>query len=252
MRATGKSGSAEGAGPTGTTAWVRDLLGRTDRKTTIVLLAATLLGILFRYFGSKPFYFHGVASSFVLDGNRELTAGLYHFGSAFVLFGLVPALIVTLVFREPLAKWGVQAGDLSWGWKAFAVLTPAMIGLSFFASRDPEFLAEYPLNRAAAGGPLAFAIHAAAYLAFYVGWEFGFRGFVQFGLRDQLGDWNAILVQTLTSSLLHVGKPFEETAGAVLGGLVWGVVAFRSRSLLVPLLTHWLLGLSLDLFIVSR
>ena len=75
---------------------------------------------------------------------------------------------------------------------------------------------------------------------------------MQFGLRDRLGDWNAILVQTLASSLLHVGKPFGETVGAVLGGLVWGVVAFRSRSLLVPLLTHWLLGLSLDLFIVSR
>lgn len=252
MRTTGKSGSADEAGPAGTTASVRDLLGCIDRKTTIVLLAATFLGILFRYFGSKPFYFHSVASSFVLGGNRELTAGLYHFGSAFVLFGLVPALIVTLVFREPLAKWGVQAGDLSWGWKAFAVVTPVMVGLSFFASRDPEFLAEYPLNRAAADGPLAFAFHAAAYLLFYAGWEFGFRGFVQFGLRDRLGDWNAILVQTLASSLLHVGKPFGETAGAVLGGLVWGVVAFRSRSLLVPLLTHWLLGLSLDLFIVSR
>jgi membrane protease YdiL (CAAX protease family) len=239
-------------GTTGTSPSIRGLWGLIDRKTTIVLLAVTLLGILFRYFGSKPFYFQHVASSFVLDGNRELTAGLYHFGSAFVLFGLVPALIVALVFREPLAAWGVQAGDLSWGWKAFAVLTPAMIGLSFFAARDPEFLAEYPLNRAAGDGPLAFAFHAVAYLVFYVGWEFGFRGFVQFGLRERMGDWNAILVQTLASSLLHVGKPFGETVGAVLGGLVWGLVAFRSRSLLVPLLTHWLLGLSLDLFIVSR
>lgn len=231
---------------------VRDLLGRIDRRTTIVLLSATLLGIAFRYFGGKAFYFAHVAPSFVLGGNRELTAGLFHFGSAFVLFGLVPALIVTLVFREPLADWGVQAGDLSWGWKAFALLAPVMVGLSLYASRDPEFLAEYPLNRAAAGGPIAFAIHAVAYLAFYVGWEFGFRGFVQFGLRERLGDWNAILVQTLATSLLHVGKPLGETLGAVLGGLVWGVVAFRSRSLLVPLLTHWLLGLSLDLFIVSR
>ena len=231
---------------------VRGLLGSIDRKTSIVILAATLLGIAFRYFGGKPFYFQHVESSFVLGGNRELTAGLFHFGSAFALFGLIPALIVTLVFREPLAEWGVRLGDMTWGWKAFAVLTPPMVGLSFLASRNPEFLAEYPLNRAAGDGPLAFAVHAAAYLFFYVGWEFGFRGFVQFGLRERLGDWNAILVQTLASSLLHVGKPFGETAGAVLGGLVWGVVAFRSRSLLVPLLTHWLLGLSLDLFIVTR
>jgi membrane protease YdiL (CAAX protease family) len=230
----------------------RDLLGGADRKTTIVLLAVAVLGIVFRYFGTKPFYFQHVASWLVLGGNRELTAGLFHFISSFVLFGLIPTLIVTLVFREPLADYGVRVGDLSFGGKAFAVLAPVMVALSFAASRMPEFLAEYPLNRAAGDGPLQFACHAVAYLVFYVGWEFGFRGFVQFGLRDRLGDWNAILIQTLASSLLHVGKPFGETLGAILGGLVWGVVAFRTRSLLVPLLTHWLLGLSLDLFIVSR
>lgn len=231
---------------------VEGLLRSADRKTTIVILSVTLLGIVFKYFGGKPFYFRHLASSVVLGGNRELTAGLFHFGSAFILFGLVPALIVTLVFREPLADYGVRLGDLSFGGKAFALLAPVMVVLSFPASRMPEFLAEYPLNRAAGDGPLPFALHAAAYLLFYAGWEFGFRGFVQFGLRDRLGDANAILVQTLASSLLHVGKPFGETLGAVVGGLAWGVVAFRSRSLLVPLVTHWLLGVALDLFIVTR
>lgn len=228
------------------------LIRSADRRATIVLISAPVLGILFVYLGSKPFYFQHLASSFVLGGNKELTAGLFTFASAFVLLGLVPALIVKFVFREPLSAYGVRSGDLSFGAKAFAVVAPAMVLLSFSASRTPEFLAQYPLNRAAGDGPLSFAGHAIAYLFFYAGWEFGFRGFVQCGLRDELGDWNAILVQTLASSTLHIGKPLGETLGAVLGGLVWGVIAFRSRSLLVPLLTHWVLGLSLDLFIVCR
>jgi membrane protease YdiL (CAAX protease family) len=228
------------------------LIPPADRKATIVLVGAPVLGILFFYLGSKPFYFRHLASSFVLGGNTELTAGLFTFASAFVLLGLIPALIVKFVFREPLAAYGVQTGDLSFGWKAFVVVAPVMALLSLSASRMPEFLAVYPLNRAAGDGPLPFAGHALAYLAFYAGWEFGFRGFVQFGLREELGDWNAILVQTAISAALHIGKPFGETLGAVLGGLVWGVIAFRSRSLLVPLLTHWVLGLSLDLFIVCR
>lgn len=223
-----------------------------NRKATIVVVGAAVLGILFFYFGSKPFYFRHLASSFVLGGNRELTAGLFTFASAFVLLGLIPALVVKFVFREPLSAYGVRLGDLSFGWKAFAVVAPVMALLSLSASRMPEFLAVYPLNRAAGDGPLAFAGHALAYLAFYAGWEFGFRGFVQFGLREEIGDWNAILVQTALSAALHVGKPFGETLGAVLGGLAWGVIAYRSRSLLVPLLTHWVLGLSLDLFIVCR
>jgi membrane protease YdiL (CAAX protease family) len=228
------------------------LIHSADRKATIVLVSAPVLGIVFVYFGSKPFYFRHLASSFVLGGNAELTAGLFTFASAFVLLGLIPALIVKFVFREPLSAYGVRSGDLSFGWKAFAVVAPVMVLLSFSASRMPEFLAQYPLNRAAGDGPLPFAGHALAYLAFYAGWEFGFRGFVQCGLRDEMGDWNAILVQTLASSTLHIGKPLGETLGAILGGLVWGVIAFRSRSLLVPLLTHWVLGLSLDLFIVCR
>lgn len=228
------------------------LLRSADRKATIVLVSAPVLGILFFYLGSRPFYVRHLASSFVLGGNAEMTAGLFTFASAFVLLGLIPALIVKLVFGEPLSAYGVRAGDLSWGWKAFAVVAPAMALLSFSASKTPEFLAVYPLNRAAGDGVIPFAVHAVAYLAFYAGWEFGFRGFVQFGLREQLGDWNAILVQAAISAALHVGKPFGETLGAVLGGILWGVIAFRSRSLLVPLLTHWVLGLSLDLFIVTR
>lgn len=230
----------------------RGLIRSADRKATIVLLSAPVLGIVFVYLGNKPFYFRHLASSFVLGGNAELTAGLFTFASAFVLLGLIPALIVKFVFREPLSSYGVRSGDLSFGWKAFAVVAPVMVLLSFSASRMPEFLAQYPLNRAAGDSPLLFAGHAIAYLAFYMGWEFGFRGFVQCGLRDEMGDWNAIFVQTAVSSILHIGKPFGETLGAVLGGLVWGVIAFRSRSLLIPLLTHWALGLSLDLFIVCR
>ena len=222
------------------------------RKATIVLLSAPVLGILFVYLGSKPFYFQHLASSLVLGGNVELTAGLFTFASAFVLLGLIPALIVKFVFREKLSAYGVRSGDLSFGGKAFAIVAPVMVLLSFSASKMPEFLAQYPLNRAAGDGPLLFAGHAIAYLAFYAGWEFGFRGFVQCGLRDEMGDWNAILVQTLASSILHIGKPLGETLSAVLGGLVWGVIAFRSRSLLVPLLTHWVLGVALDLFIVCR
>lgn len=229
-----------------------DLVPPFDRKSTVVVVSAAVLGILFFHLGSQPTYLRHLAASFVLWRDPVFTAGLYTFASAFVLLGLIPALIVKLVFREPLSAYGVRLGDLSFGWKAFVVVAPVMALLSLMASRMPDFLAVYPLNRAAGAGPLAFAGHALAYLAFYAGWEFGFRGFVQFGLREEIGDWNAILVQTAVSAAFHVGKPFGETLGAVLGGLVWGVIAFRSRSLLVPILTHWVLGLSLDLFIVCR
>ena len=108
---------------------------------------------------------------------------------------------------------------------------------------------EYPINRHAGISPWMFGYHGCTYAIFYLGWEFHFRGFLQFGLRDKLGDGNALLVQVMASSLLHIGKPCLETYGAILGGLVWGIVAFRTRSLLSGLLQHFLLGITLDWFI---
>ena len=113
----------------------------------------------------------------------------------------------------------------------------------------PEFLAEYPLNKGAGTSTHTFALHAATYLFFYLGWEFYFRGFLQFGLRTALGDWHAILIQTALSCILHIGKPSGEIYSSILGALLWGIVAFRARSLLFIVLLHWLLGVSLDFFI---
>jgi membrane protease YdiL (CAAX protease family) len=229
-----------------------DLFRTADRKPTVILLAVTVLGVVYRYFGSKAFFLSHLASGLPSGRDADLFGGLYTFGSSFVLFGLVPVLIVKTVFREPLSAYGVTLGDWSFGWKVVLFTLPLSLALSFGASRDPAFLVEYPLIRAATGSAVVFAGHAAAYLLFYVGWEVAFRGFVQFGLRGAMGDWNAILVQTLGTCLLHIGKPFAETMGAIVGGVVWGVIAFRSRSLLYPILTHWLLGISLDLFIALR
>jgi len=72
---------------------------------------------------------------------------------------------------------------------------------------------------------------------------------MQFGLREKFGDWYAVLVQTALSCIVHIGKPDGEIYSSILGALVWGLVAFRSRSLLVPVLTHWVLGVSLDWYI---
>ena len=87
------------------------------------------------------------------------------------------------------------------------------------------------------------------YVLFYLGWEFYFRGFMQMGLRESLGDVNALLVQVMASTLLHIGKPGAETFGAIFGGILWGILVYRTRSLLSGLVQHALLGLALDWFL---
>jgi uncharacterized protein len=220
-----------------------------DRKSAVVLLLAPLLLTTFKYYGSTAFYLAHLGGLMERGQVTREAAELYHFVAAFVLLGLIPALVLKFLLREPLAAYGVQRGDTRFGLKAVLIMLPILVVAAYPNARSPEFTAEYPFNPQAGRSPAAFGFHAATYLLYYAGWEFFFRGFMQFGLRDRLGDWNAILVQTLASCLVHIGKPAGEIYGSIAAGVVWGLVVFRARSLWPVLLTHWALGVSLDYFI---
>lgn len=217
-----------------------------NKKPTIILLLTPFILVTWKYFGTKPFYLSNLASTFVLFGDPQRTAELYTFMSAFVLFALLPLLIIRFVFHERISSYGLQLGDWRFGLKAFLILAPVFALASYISRNDPEIVAEYPLFKAASASPAAFLGHAFAYLFFYIGWETYFRGFLQFGLRQTLGDWQSILVQTALSCILHIGKPAGEIYSSVIGALIWGIIAFRAQSILFIILMHWLLGVVLD------
>ena len=228
---------------------LRGLLSGENRKPTVILLWAPLVLTTWRYYVAGSLFPGQPGSPTAVLGNLTQASELYAFLSSFVLLGLVSLAIVKLVFREPLASYGLAIGDWRFGLKAVAVTAPVILLLSALAARAPAFRAQYPLYGGACGSASAFLVHATAYLAYYAGFEIFFRGFVQFGLRERLGDVYAILVQTGLSCLVHIGKPSGEIYGAIVGGLAFGIVAFRSRSLLYVILAHWVLGVALDLFI---
>jgi len=228
---------------------LRELLASARRKPTLILLWAPLLLTTWRYYGSKAFYLENLSASVVCRGDIGLTAELYGFASSFLLLGLLSLLVIRLALGESLIEYGLAPGDWRFGVRAVAVLAPVMVLLAYPSARQAPFLAEYPLNPGACASATAFLGHAAGYLVYYIGFEIFFRGLVQNGLRDSLGDWAAILVQTGLSTLVHIGKPAGEIYGAILGGVVFGFIALRSRSLLYVILIHWVLGVALDLFI---
>jgi uncharacterized protein len=228
---------------------VSGLFSGENRKPTVILILTPLVLTTWKYYGTKAFYLSELASTFALFNDPERTAELYTFFSAFVLFGLIPFFIIRVLFKERLFSYGLQLGDWRFGLKAFLILAPIFVLASFSSINKPSFLAEYPLFKGASASPGVFLSHALAYLFFYIGWETYFRGFMQFGLRQSMGDWQSILVQTVASCLLHIGKPAGEIYASIIGGLVWGIIAFRARSILFIILLHWLLGVSLDFFI---
>jgi membrane protease YdiL (CAAX protease family) len=75
---------------------------------------------------------------------------------------------------------------------------------------------------------------------------------MQHGLQASMGSVNALLVQVMASVTVHIGKPTGEIYGSIVGGLIWGILVYRTRSLLSGLLQHALLGILLDWFICHQ
>lgn len=221
-------------------------------KATVVLLTMTVSMVTWKYFGSPEFYDQGLSRRLSLGGDPQVLAAVYCFLASFVLLGVIPALIVKFVFRERLADYGVQLGIPKRTFRSMAIFVPIFLVSGYTGSFDPAMQAYYPINPRAGASGAMFALHATTYFLFYLGWEFGFRGFMQIGLRGSMGEVSALLVQVLASVALHFGRPATETYLSILGGILWGVFAYRTRSLLSGTLQHYTLALSLDWFLCFR
>jgi membrane protease YdiL (CAAX protease family) len=160
--------------------------------------------------------------------------------------------IVKWGFRERLADYGVQVGLKKRTVGTFFMMAPVMLVAGFLASEDPAVAAVYPINRAIGESTTLLLGHLFAYALFYVGWEFLFRGFLQYGMVGSSGVVPALLIQVMASSMLHLGKPGGELFLSIAAGVLWGFFAFFTRSLLSGLLQHTLLGFVLDLFLLRQ
>jgi hypothetical protein len=228
---------------------LREAARRDQLRPAVILALSTFLMTTWWYFGSCEFYARRLAGWFPASVDGAAAAATWCFLSTLVLLGIIPALVVKLVFHQRLADYGVQWGDRVRTVRSFLVLAPICVLCGFLASCDPAVREYYPINRHA--GQM-FGFHAISYAAFYLGWEFHFRGFMLFGLRRALGDVNSILVQVLASSMLHFGRPAVEVYSSIFAAAFWGWLAFRTRSLASGTLQHYLLGAALDWFIVAR
>ena len=59
----------------------------------------------------------------------------------------------------------------------------------------------------------------------------------------------SISIQTIISTIYHIGHPFEEILGAFAGGFIFGIIALLTGSFLYTWLIHAALGIATDTFV---
>ncbi len=219
--------------------------GVTDVRVAFVLLPALLVTLLHRDLCAVDAL---PATGLLADMSIRVWT---YYACTFLLFGAVPLMIVKGVLHEQPVEYGLRVGDWRFGLPLTVLLLAGFAILTFAAPAGLDSLRRvYPVDPGAMDSPALFLRHATLRLVlFYTAWEFLFRGFLLQGLRGTVSDATAVMIQTLPSALWHIGYPTSEIYASVAGGLLFGWLALRTRSLLWPLLLHAGVGIITDLAI---
>lgn len=187
---------------------------------------------------------------------------------AFLLVG-IPILIIIFGFREPLSRYGLglpPKGKRKLAWWTFLTFTLCSLPAYWLGAGDAEMGRIYPLYRPFSGA-MQFILYELTYFPFFVAIEFIFRGYLLFGLagvRDGETGKNdsgipgtiyfgkyALLIQMLSYTAWHLGKPLPELFGTLIWGLAAGVMAMAVNSIWPIVLSHWILNVFMDAIIIQ-
>jgi membrane protease YdiL (CAAX protease family) len=220
-------------------------------NSALVLVSVSVLLTIYRYYGSAEFYTSHLVQ-YINCGNVDtFCSSLYSFLCALLLLMAVPVIVVKYFLRLDAKSVGLRWGDWRRGFKTVAILFPiAAVLLLYPTSKMESFRAVYPLFRSAGEGIPLLILYEILYGGYYLAWEFFFRGYMLFSLKDRFGELNSILIQTIPSVLMHIGKPDGEIFASFVAGIAFGIIALRTRSIVYVFLLHWLIGITLDLFII--
>lgn len=222
-----------------------------DKNLNLSLLFACIILFIYCYFGSFSFF----EKTFADLPDLGYWKIIYHNCMYFVLAFGCGLMFTKFILRKSPKDFGLAFTQkkLSLILILIAIPIAALCGLSCIG--DEQMIATYPLvdlNRYGAWNlVLGYYI---SYFLYYIGWEYLFRGLLLNASKEKMGIVGAILFTTLISALIHTsigafGKPMIETLSAIPAGIIFGYIAYKTKSIYPTLIIHALIGFFTDLFI---
>jgi hypothetical protein len=159
-------------------------------------------------------------------------------------FLVVWASLIILYKSLPARRnfWGVTLQKVQW--RPYGLMLVLMVPLIVFASTQSDFLIAYPrLKQVAFIEPYANnllgyqLLYEISYGIDFVTIELFFRGFLVFAFVRYAGA-AAILPMATFYCSIHFGKPLFECISSYFGGLILGVIAYKTQSIMGGLAVH--------------
>lgn len=222
-----------------------------DKKVLIIFLSVAVIQTISWYYTSKFFFRINLYQFFRENPQVNLLQYVYWFlGDTFSFF-ILPVIIISFLLKEKISNYGLKAGDSNFGLKISLAVIIFMLIAVWFISSSNTFYLTYPYLGEARENWTVFFIFEILLFVYIFSWEFIWRGFMLFGLEPKFG-YYSIFIQMIPFVILHNGKPVLETFSAIIGGILLGILAIKTRSILYGVLIHCSLIFSMDLISTLR
>ncbi len=165
--------------------------------------------------------------------------------SSFIYFGIFPVLTILIFLRKNPLDFGLRLGNYRL-WLPYVLIFLAIaIPILYFTSDMSSVQGYYRSGRNF--DLLKYALQMGVYM---LGWEFLFRGFMLFGLKEKFKE-GSIIIQMIPFVLLHFGKPEIETISTIFTGLLWGYICYRGKSFWPAYIMHMVINISNKAFVLG-
>lgn len=218
------------------------------RADSVILIACAALALFYYFARADSIGVSGLGRGWASMTGQRLPLGL-HLVTAALLLGALPALAARRLTGLSWRELGLGFGNWRRGMALVAIGCPLAVLAGRIAAASPAMQAVYPLDPALAEH--GFVGYAALQFLYFGAWEVLFRGVLLFATRRRFGDAGANALQTAVSVTAHFGRALNETFAAFPAGLVFGWIGLRLGSIWYVAMLHWLVGVSMDWFILA-
>ncbi|MCX7878728.1 MAG: hypothetical protein N2510_08845, partial [Ignavibacteria bacterium] len=149
---------------------------------------------------------------------------IYWFSADGFLMLIIPLILIVTVLKGRPADYGFRIGDYRFGLKSSLIFLLAMLPIVWIFSGNESFARTYPQGGNYVRENINVLLYYELFVGFYMlGWEFFWRGYMLFGLKERFG-YYAVFIQMIPFFILHRGKPDIETFASIFAGLLFGVL----------------------------
>lgn len=224
---------------------LRLIIKSLDFKVTYIFISVAVVLFLSIAFASPMFYYNNI-------GQDRLDSRLYWFFTDGLIMFLIPLLSIKFILKGKLSDYGISFGDSKFGIFSIIAFFVFMLPFLWIVSATPDFAKAYPQGGSQVKDSIQiFLLYELSILVYMLGWEFLWRGYMLFGLKEKFG-YYSIFIQMIPFFILHKGKPELELFGSIIAGLAMGIQAWRANSFVYSWILHWLIMFSIDTISIIR